>query len=131
MFFAMVNQTMLSLNSVLHTFPFEMGLVMRETNANLYSVPAYFIAKTLIELPFVMLFPTAYVTGMYFLVGLRGTAAAYFTLALLVILLTLVGQSIGLLISAASASFEVAMMISPLCLLPMSLLSGFLTTEIP
>ena len=131
MFFAMVNQTMLSLNSVLHTFPFEMGLVMRESNANLYSVPAYFIAKTLIEIPFVMLFPTAYVTGMYFLVGLRGTPAAYFTLSLLIILLTLVGQSIGLLISAASASFEVAMMVSPLCLLPMSLLSGFLTTEIP
>ena len=130
-FFAMVNQAMMGLNGVLHTFPLEMGLVLREASANLYSIPAYFSSKSFVELPFLMLFPWAYVTGMYFLIGLRGTAEGYFTLNLLMILLTLVSQSCGLLISAAAPSFEAAIVIGPLVILPISLLSGFLTTEIP
>ena len=131
MFFAMVNQSMMSLMGVLHTFPMEMGLVMREANSNLYSVPAYFIAKTLVELPFMMLFPTAFSTPLYFMIGLRGTAAAYFSFVVTVILLTLAAQSVGLFISAAAPSFELAMLLGPLVILPTALLSGFLTTEIP
>ena len=131
MFFATINQAMLSIMGTLHTFPMEMGLVMREANSNLYSVPAYFIAKTLMELPFMILFPVCYVTPMYFMMGLRGTAAAYFSFTLVIVLLTLASQSIGLFISSAAPSYEAALLLGPLVILPTALLSGFLTTEIP
>ena len=130
-FFMLINLAMTSLHAVTHTFAMELSLVMREAQANMYSISAYYWSKTLSEIPFMMLFPLLYSTSLYFLVGLRASAEAYFSVILMVILLGFVGQSFGMLISAAAPSMEMALVLGPLVFLPMSLASGFLTTEIP
>ena len=130
-FFMFVNLAMTSLHAVTHTFALELSLVMREAQANMYSISAYYWSKTLIEIPFMILFPLIYATTLYFLVGLRETADGYFSVMLMVVLLGFVGQSFGMLISAAAPSLEMALVLGPLVFLPMSLASGFLTTTMP
>ena len=130
-FYMLVNLAMVSLHSVTHTFALELSLVMREQQANMYSISAYYWSKTVIEIPFMVLFSGLYATSLYFIVGLRETAEAFFSFLLMVVLLAFVGQSFGMLISAAAPSLEMALVLGPLVFLPMSLASGFLTTEMP
>ncbi|KAJ9466210.1 Protein white [Diplonema papillatum] len=131
LFFVTVNQAMLPLMGTLHTFPTELGLVLREQQSSLYSMPAYFGSKSVIELPFLLFFPFLFVCIFYFMIGLDDTASAFFGCAFIIILTSLVAQSYGLLISSASPSVDVAMLIGPLVFLPFMLVTGFLRTDIP
>eukprot|EP01061_Rhynchopus_euleeides_P002796 TRINITY_DN1214_c0_g1_i6.p1 TRINITY_DN1214_c0_g1~~TRINITY_DN1214_c0_g1_i6.p1 ORF type:complete len:688 (+),score=334.14 TRINITY_DN1214_c0_g1_i6:95-2065(+) len=131
LFFMNVNQAMMSLNGVLHTFPSEISLVMRESQANMYSVSAYFWAKTAVELPFMALFPSIYVSVLYYMVGFREDPEYLFQTVSIVVLLACVAQSAGMLISAAAPTFEMAMTLGPLVFLPMALMAGFLTQDLP
>ena len=131
LFFIMVNQSMLPMFGVLHTFPIEIEMVLRENSASLYSVGAYFAAKSIVEFPFMVLFPFIFITICYFLIGLRDTPGAFFTLQLIVILTSICAQSWGLFLSAISNSINMAQLLGPLVLLPMMLLAGFFVSSVP
>ncbi|KAJ9466211.1 Protein white [Diplonema papillatum] len=131
LFFAMANQAMLPLLGTLHTFPVEMGLVLREQQSSLYSMPAYLGSKSVIELPLLIFYPFLFTCIFYFMVGLDDTASAFFGCAFIIILSSLVAQSYGLLLSAASPTVDVAQLLGPLVFMPFLLVAGFLTTDIP
>eukprot|EP01060_Flectonema_neradi_P039922 TRINITY_DN8957_c0_g1_i6.p1 TRINITY_DN8957_c0_g1~~TRINITY_DN8957_c0_g1_i6.p1 ORF type:complete len:652 (+),score=111.41 TRINITY_DN8957_c0_g1_i6:54-2009(+) len=131
LFFIMVNQSMLPMLGVLHTFPVEIEMVLRENSASLYSVGAYFAAKSIVEFPFMILFPFIFLCICYYLIGLRDEAGAFFTLQLIVILTSICAQSWGLFISACANSINMAQLLGPLVLLPMMLLAGFFVTSVP
>ncbi|KAJ9466912.1 Protein white [Diplonema papillatum] len=131
LFFVVVNQSMLPLMGTLHTFPTEVGLVLREQQSSLYSMPAYFGSKSVIELPFLVFFPFLFVCIFYFMAGLDENASAFFGCALIVFLTSLVAQSYGLLVSSASPSVDVAQLVGPLVFLPFILIGGFLRSDIP
>eukprot|EP01059_Diplonema_ambulator_P012293 TRINITY_DN2254_c0_g1_i5.p1 TRINITY_DN2254_c0_g1~~TRINITY_DN2254_c0_g1_i5.p1 ORF type:complete len:656 (+),score=251.85 TRINITY_DN2254_c0_g1_i5:500-2467(+) len=131
LFFMIVNQSMLPMMGVLHSFPVEMGLVMRESQASLYSVTAHFVTKTLVELPFLIFFPVLFVSIPYYMVGLRASAASFWTLAALIVMTSLVAQSFGLLISAMAPTLDIAILLGPLIFLPFMLLAGFFVQNIP
>eukprot|EP01064_Diplonema_japonicum_P031175 TRINITY_DN54_c0_g1_i5.p1 TRINITY_DN54_c0_g1~~TRINITY_DN54_c0_g1_i5.p1 ORF type:complete len:654 (+),score=204.71 TRINITY_DN54_c0_g1_i5:64-2025(+) len=130
-FFVMVNQSMLPMMGVLHSFPVELGLVLRETQASLYSISAYFLTKTFVELPFMMFFPTLFLSIPYWMIGLRDSAEAFWTLTAIIIWTSLVAQSFGLLISAMAPTLELAILLGPLIFLPFMLLAGFFVQDIP
>eukprot|EP01060_Flectonema_neradi_P039917 TRINITY_DN8957_c0_g1_i1.p1 TRINITY_DN8957_c0_g1~~TRINITY_DN8957_c0_g1_i1.p1 ORF type:complete len:651 (+),score=116.24 TRINITY_DN8957_c0_g1_i1:2175-4127(+) len=131
LFFMMVNQSMLPMMGVLHTFPLEMGLIMRENQASLYSIKSYFTAKSLVEFPFMVLFPFIFISIAYFLIGFRDTAGAFFTLQLIIILTSICAQSWGLFISSCASSIHMAQLLGPLILLPMMLTAGFFVDSVP
>eukprot|EP01060_Flectonema_neradi_P012123 TRINITY_DN1901_c3_g1_i1.p1 TRINITY_DN1901_c3_g1~~TRINITY_DN1901_c3_g1_i1.p1 ORF type:complete len:674 (+),score=95.99 TRINITY_DN1901_c3_g1_i1:63-2024(+) len=131
LFFIFVNQSMLPLMGVVHTFPVEMEMIMRENQANLYSVGSFFSAKTIVELPFMIFFPAVFVSIVYYMIGLRAAASAFFLHQLLVILTSICAQSWGLLISACSSSISMAQVLAPLILLPMMLAAGYFVSGIP
>ena len=78
-FFALVNQSMLPLLGVVHTFPAEAAIVRREQANGLYSVGPYFLAKTLSDLPWQTTAPALFGIIFYWMVGLNPGAAQFFT----------------------------------------------------
>eukprot|EP01064_Diplonema_japonicum_P031173 TRINITY_DN54_c0_g1_i3.p1 TRINITY_DN54_c0_g1~~TRINITY_DN54_c0_g1_i3.p1 ORF type:complete len:654 (+),score=199.08 TRINITY_DN54_c0_g1_i3:64-2025(+) len=131
LYFMIVNQSMLPMWGVLHTFPVEMGLVLRETQASLYSISAYFLTKTFVELPFLLVFPVLFMTVPYWMIGLRDSAEAFWTLTAIIIWTSLVAQSFGLLISAMAPTLDAAVMFGQLIFVTCLLLAGFFVQDIP
>lgn len=52
-----MNHFMMAVNPVVVTFPAERDVFLREENSKLYSVTAYFIGKSTMEFPFMVIIP--------------------------------------------------------------------------
>ncbi|KAI8621733.1 P-loop containing nucleoside triphosphate hydrolase protein [Chytriomyces sp. MP71] len=106
---------------------------MREYGAGYYSLPAYFISKVSVEVPFQILLPWAQISIIYWMAGLSNDITRYFTLVAIVILASFVGFSIGVCCACSFPNLEVALLAVPLILMPMMLFSGFFvnTAQIP
>lgn len=48
---------MAAMNPVMVTFPAERAVFLREENSKLYSTSAYFLGKSSVELPFLLIIP--------------------------------------------------------------------------
>jgi hypothetical protein len=106
---------------ILLLFPSERPVFLREYAANQYGVVAYFISKTLVEMP--VLVGTQVVTFLvaYWLMGLHGN---FILMVLLSWLLGLASASISLIVGCGVASAQKAMQLAPLALIPQMLFSG-------
>jgi len=71
-----------SYNSVLtsvFTFPSEYKILIKERTSSMYTLSAYYLARTLSDLPLDSLFPAAFAMIVYFMTGLSLNAAKFFT----------------------------------------------------
>jgi hypothetical protein len=84
------------------TFPTERAVILRERASGSYRLSAYFIAKSLNEIPFLWEIPLILVTISYFAVGLNLTPEAFFIFFCLILLSAWTGASMGLFVSAIS-----------------------------
>lgn len=66
---------MLSMNPTVLTFPAERAVFLKESNMNMYSLPGYFIGKTMPELPIMAALPMLYCLIIYWMVNLNDSAA--------------------------------------------------------
>lgn len=67
---------MMSMSSSLIIFPEERPVFLKEENSHLYNVRAYFVGRTLVELPFFVLTPLIWSLITYFAVGLNTELAS-------------------------------------------------------
>lgn len=119
---AMFNLSMLP--SII-TFPAEKAVFLKEENSKLYSVSSYFFGRTLIEIPYLLLFPILFSIIVYWMVGFNDSKPeTVFIFIFLTILSSLNGNSVGLLTGCAFSSTRVASSMMPLLLLPMMLFGG-------
>lgn len=65
------------LYGVVHVFPNEMPLFLRETKGHLYRVDSYYVAKAVSLLPGFILDPIVFITLAYWLVGFRPAIDAF------------------------------------------------------
>ena len=65
-------------STVLSTFANERSVVLREQTASMYSIPAYFGSKMLVEFPLRLVIPFVSASCTYWIVGLQRTAAKWF-----------------------------------------------------
>ena len=72
-----------------------------------------------------IILPTIYIIISYFMVALPSDASRFFKLWLVMVLHTLVAQSLAVLISAAAPSIQVAVFAGPMSNIPMLLFCGF------
>lgn len=124
LFFIAINVVFTTANPYLLQFPEDKERIQRERATDNYSGWSAFIAKMLSAWPALLLVNFAYLTGLYWMLGLQGTAGHYFTYVAILLTLVIFSQVFALTVGAASPSFEVANIIAPTLLILFVIFGG-------
>jgi ABC-type multidrug transport system ATPase subunit/ABC-type multidrug transport system permease subunit len=114
------------------TFPSERAVILRERTSGSYRLSAYFLAKSLNELPFMWEIPLILIIIIYFTVGLKLTPAAFFIFLGISLLSAWTSSSLGLAISAVSGP-DLARGLTTMTIVTMVIFlsGGFFVTHYP
>lgn len=111
------------------SFPLNMHVLLKEVRNGWYSIPTYFIGKTLADFPLEFILPTVTLMITYPLTGQPGSYFEWrFFLATGIFVITsLIAQTQGLIFGALFMNaMQAAVFVAPVSTTPLILLSGFL-----
>ncbi|CAG9827922.1 unnamed protein product [Diabrotica balteata] len=126
LFFCVMFMMYTAMMPTILTFPLEMSVTVREHLNYWYSLKAYYMAKTLADIPFQVVMTLCYIIGVYFITSQPLDVTRFGMILLVTVLTALVSQSFGLLIGAAF-NIEGGVFLGPISTIPMVLFSGFFT----
>jgi len=124
-FFVAVNGIMTSTMGVLSIFAAEKSVFIREYESGLYRLPAYFLSRTFVEIPFKITFPILGGTILYWLVGYQALAGKYVVMVFIMVILENCGTALGIFVASFFADIAVALAVVPMFLMPLMIFSGF------
>jgi hypothetical protein len=110
---------------IIITVTLEREVLVREHLNQWYSLKAYYLAKTLADIPFQIVFPTVYLIPVYFMSNQPTNMESFSMLLGIMICMALVGQGVGLFFGAAF-DIPVASYFAPISCIPFLLVSGFI-----
>lgn len=112
--------------AVINVFSVEMGVFLRESKGKLYRSSAYFLGKSIAELPIYILIPIIYVAILWPMADLNMDSAERFATAVgILILVSQVATSFGYLVSCISGNIEMSLSVGPVLVVPFLLMGGF------
>lgn len=91
----------------------------------MYNVVQYYLARTLVEIPEILIIPLVFVAINYFMVGLASTGGQFFICALVFALLSFNGSALGLLMGSIILDPKSVSAVVPIFILPIILFAGF------
>lgn len=91
-FFIAIFWGMYPLFTAIFSFPLERAMLMKERASDLYSLTAYFFARTLGDLPLDLVLPSIFLVIVYFMTNLRRTAGAFLLSLISVYLFVIASQ---------------------------------------
>eukprot|EP01104_Vermistella_antarctica_P018239 TRINITY_DN6684_c0_g1_i1.p1 TRINITY_DN6684_c0_g1~~TRINITY_DN6684_c0_g1_i1.p1 ORF type:complete len:692 (+),score=176.21 TRINITY_DN6684_c0_g1_i1:91-2166(+) len=132
LFFGLTNQAFSQMSS-LALFMNERLLFKRESEGGTYRISAYYLAKTLTEAPFFLVFPAVFSSIVYWSAGLQAVFTRFLIYVLAECTITCVAASMFLMIGAFSPSITIAQIIAPVLNVLFLLFGGFFinTANIP
>jgi ABC-type multidrug transport system permease subunit len=125
LFFVAVNGIMTSTMGVLSIFAAEKSVFIREYEGGFYRLPAYFLSRTFVELPFKIVFPIIGGTILYWLVGYQDEADKYVLMVFIMVILENCGTALGIFVASFFEDIAVALAVVPMFLMPLMIFSGF------
>lgn len=117
--------------TAIFTFPNERDIIFKERASGSYYLSAYFLSKTLSEMPTRLLLPTIFWTLAYWMTGINFSIGVFFGTLGCTLLAVLAGESYGLLCGALVMDFERAMTIMVVISLTSMAAGGFYVQNIP
>ena len=123
-FLMIMNQSMGSMFGTLSMFAVEVPIYLREHQSRLYSSYAYYLARSLAEIPMQVLWPFLFVSITYWMIGLNDNGAKYIEFALGLVLIANAAISLGYAIGIAAPSVQIALALAMPILLPFLLFGG-------
>nr|QAV55726.1 ATP-binding cassette sub-family G member 4-like protein [Sogatella furcifera] len=123
-FFTVMFLMFSSMMPTILTFPLEMDVYKREHLNNWYSLGPLYMAKSLVDIPFQMVYTIVYISIVYYLTDQPQEIERFSMFLFVSILMSLVASGIGLLTGTALA-IETGTYFGPVSCVPCILFSGF------
>lgn len=117
--------------TAIFTFPTERAIIFKERASGSYYLSAYFLSKTLSEMPTRLLLPVMFWTISYWMSGINDNFGVFLGTMGCMLLAVLAGESYGLLCGALVMDFERAMTIMVVISLFAMAAGGFYVQNIP
>lgn len=131
LFFMLMFLSFRSLFVSLFTFPDEQRHMLKERASGLYRLSAFYLARLLSDFPMDLSIPTGFIIIVYFMAGLRYSAAAFFGIYGTLLLSMFVAQSLGLLLGSWLMNPKTAQTVAAVLMLTIVLTGGFFVQNIP
>ncbi|XP_015789963.1 ATP-binding cassette sub-family G member 1-like [Tetranychus urticae] len=126
MFFSLMFLTFAAMMPTVMVFPLEMSVFTKERKNGWYSCASFYFAKTFADLPYQLTYTFIYIAMVYFGTGQFFTWWRFCLFLAVGLLISIIGQSIGLIFGALFAkNLQTAIFITPISTLPFILISGF------
>lgn len=125
LFFIVINQAFGGSFSVIFGFPLERSVVTRERAANTYRTSTYFLSKTVTDIPKTLFFNALFSSILYWMVGLRADAGAFFFFILTIFLVSFSAESLALAVSIMTGDAQAAAALIPVFIIVFLLFGGF------
>jgi ATP-binding cassette subfamily G (WHITE) protein 2 len=109
----------------------ERTIILKERAAGSYRLSAYFLSKTISELPVRLMLPFAFLAISYPMAGMNPSPRVFFAIVGTQLLAALAGESVGLFIGTITMDFQKALVVATLGALTLMLTGGFLITNLP
>ncbi|MEW5311333.1 MAG: hypothetical protein WDW38_003059 [Sanguina aurantia] len=131
LFFELLFPSFRSLFAALFTFPSEYRILAKERPSGMYRLSSYYLSRTAADLPLEVLFPVVFSAIVYWFGGLRLSGGAFIANMLILILVTLIAQSWGLLFGGSFMDPKLAQTVTTVVMLTFLLIGGFYVRSIP
>jgi len=117
--------------SALFGFPIERDIIFKERASGSYHLSAYFMAKTISDLPTRLILPLVFLIISYWMAAANQSFAVFLGTCMCTLLGVLCGESLGLLVAASVMDFEKSMTLLIVFTLTCLVSGGFYVNNIP
>mmetsp|Transcript_8214 Transcript_8214/g.14078 ORF Transcript_8214/g.14078 Transcript_8214/m.14078 type:complete len:703 (-) Transcript_8214:560-2668(-) len=131
LFFQILFMSFSSMFQAIFTFPADFQMLVKERQSGMYRLSAYYVARSMSDIPMDCLVPTLFSVIIYFMSGLRLSPGAFFSNWTGMLLTMLTAQSAGLLIGATVMNAKTALAFATVFMLCIMLVGGFYVQNIP